>query len=382
MNKQNMEKQSECYELSLAPDYVSDWTFNDAIRELIQNGIDQQTLNSNNVFSISYDNDTKELTLRSAQSKLKRSTLLLGCSSKSNNDETVGQFGEGYKIAALVLTRLGKTFTIYNNDKNEVWTCRFKNSTKWLHKLLAFYIEKRTTEATGLNIVIGNVSQNEYEGVDDIWLDDENYGWKKIHTSYGDILTDEEQLKRIYVNGLYVYTDQNMKYGFNFKPKYIKLERDRKTCSSWDIGEITSMMIMEAAISGDISIEEISEMMEESSGETYHFQFNKYTAMTSGLSKRLMEEFDRKNSPLSVPVSTQAQSDSVSAVGGIPVVVSPRIVDILSEEIEERIQTLIDTIPKDSLTLKDKLTIWLATYQSSLKSQAKNEMQEIIDSLD
>lgn len=44
MNKQNAEKQSECYELSLAPDYVSDWTFNDAIRELIQNGIDQQNI--------------------------------------------------------------------------------------------------------------------------------------------------------------------------------------------------------------------------------------------------------------------------------------------------------------------------------------------------
>ena len=76
------------------------------------------------------------------------------------------------------------------------------------------------------------------------------------------------------------------------------------------------------------------------------------------------------------------QPHQASAVGGIPVVVSPRIVDILSEEIEERIQTLIDTLPKGSLTLKDKLTIWLATYQSSLKSQAKDEMQEIIDSLD
>ena len=54
--------------------------------------------------------------------------ILRNRSSKSTDQDTVGQFGEGYKIAALVLNRLGKTFTIYNNMMNQVWTSKFKNS--------------------------------------------------------------------------------------------------------------------------------------------------------------------------------------------------------------------------------------------------------------
>lgn len=120
----------KCYELTLTPNYVSGWTFNDAIRELIQNGTDQEILDKDNKFSIDYDYKSKTLRLTNEKSKLKINTLLLGKSSKADNEDTVGQFGEGYKIAALVLNRLGKTFTIYNNERGEVWTSRFKNSEK------------------------------------------------------------------------------------------------------------------------------------------------------------------------------------------------------------------------------------------------------------
>ena len=130
---------AKCYELTLTPNYVSDWTFNDAIRELIQNGTDQEVLDNENHFSIEYDDERQVLQLKNSKSVLKINTLLLGRSSKAGNDDTVGQFGEGYKIAALVLNRIGKTFTVLNNEKNEIWESRFKNSEKWLEKILAFY---------------------------------------------------------------------------------------------------------------------------------------------------------------------------------------------------------------------------------------------------
>lgn len=82
------------YELTLTPNYVSDWNFNDALRELIQNGTDQEVLDPDNEFQIDYSPKEKVLRLKNRKSVLKINTLLLGRSSKANNEDTVGQFGE------------------------------------------------------------------------------------------------------------------------------------------------------------------------------------------------------------------------------------------------------------------------------------------------
>lgn len=44
------------YELSLTSNYVMDWDFSMAVREIIQNGTDQEILDSSNHFIIKYQN--------------------------------------------------------------------------------------------------------------------------------------------------------------------------------------------------------------------------------------------------------------------------------------------------------------------------------------
>lgn len=73
------------YELTLTPNYVSDWNFNDALRELIQNGTDQEVLDPDNEFQIDYSQKEKVLRLKNRKSVLKINTLLLGRSGKANN---------------------------------------------------------------------------------------------------------------------------------------------------------------------------------------------------------------------------------------------------------------------------------------------------------
>lgn len=373
----------KCYELTLTPNYVSDWTFNDALRELIQNGTDQEVLDKENKFQIIYNGKEKTLRLVNQKSVLKINTLLLGRSSKANNEDTVGQFGEGYKIAALVLNRLGKTFTIYNNEKGEIWESRFKNSEKWLEKILAFYVYKHDTDNSGLCIEVGNVTHEEFNNLYKVWLHLKNCDYSKAETGYGEIILDEEYAGEVYVNGLFVDCNSDLKYGYNFKPKYIRLERDRKTCDSWNVEEITSLMIAEAMVKGDIPIEQVRKMIEERADDVYHFEFNTYKNDVKKVQEMLIESFDSQNpQPYSIPVDSQEDVKKVKAYGGNPVVVPSGVAKLLKEEKEKRIKTLMEIPCASVMTLKDKFNRWYDIYAEKLPPEAQVEIRNLIEELE
>jgi hypothetical protein len=370
------------YELTITPNYVSDWNFCDAIRELIQNGTDQEIVDSENRFSIHYDSVKKILRLRNDKSKLKINTLLLGRSSKSDNEDTVGKFGEGYKIAALVLNRIGKTFTIYNNELNEIWQSRFKNSEKWREKILAFYVDKQPTEETGLIIEIGNVNNSEYREIENVWLHMNGLDWySKINTQYGEILTDEEFGGKVYVNGLVVNYDNDMHYGYNFKPNYITLERDRKTCDSWQMGEVTAMMICEAVLAGNLELSEVMKLTDMNASDIYHMNYQTYRSDTKKVGEMLLKQFDLQN-PGCVPVETQEEYDRVKTFGGKPVIVPKIVGNVLRDETKRRIHTLATAKVPDSFTVKDMFERWLNAYFTCLSGEAIDEFREILGRLD
>lgn len=376
---------SECYELSLTPNYVSDWTFNDALRELIQNGIDQETIRPDNKFSIDYDEGKEVIRLVNKNAKLKISTLLLGKTNKSNDEDTVGQFGEGYKIAALVLNRLGKTFTIYNNERKEIWTSRFKNSAKWGSEILAFYIEKQPdADEKNLVIEIGHVNWTEYDGLSDIWLglSAEYDETEKVETSYGEILLGEEMAGKTYVNGLYVACNEELKYGYNFKVKYINLERDRKACDSWNARQVTAKMIAEAMVQGKMEIKTVRRMIEEDTNDVYNMEFNQYCDDIKEVKKMLINEFDKQNIlPMSIPVGNAEDARKVKAYGGNAILVPSKVAALLKDETRERIEQLENLPVTEQLTLREKFQRWYDIYSDQLKNNAKDELMTLINEI-
>lgn len=229
-------------ELSLSPSYVSNWTILDAIREFLQNAIDAES----NV--ITYDeNGTLKI---SNSGNLSRETILLGSSSKTNDDDKIGQFGEGYKIGLLVLCRneFKPYINIYSNFRTETWKAFIEHSESFKSEVLKIEITEHPDRAYGVDTVdfiIPNFPKELYEQVvnNTLILKSRYKTVETIKTKFGEILTDKSERGRIYVNGLYVCNgDPKIGYGYNIKPEYLKVDRDRRLIQDFNLFWNTSQM--------------------------------------------------------------------------------------------------------------------------------------------
>lgn len=225
------------YELTLTPEYVKTWRVVDALRELFQNALDQTQL-TGVPYSWTYDKKKKELVITSPKSWLDRSTLLLGSSSKADDTGTIGQFGEGYKLASLVLLREGLSLCIENENYNETWIPTLKPSKRFNGvSILQFSIDGRIkhkhTVSKNLRFIVSNLSNELWEEYKGYNLSLIKVG-ETIDTKNGSILLDKTFSQRIYVNGLYVASMEDLRYGYNFIPAQLPLDRDRSVLPSYD----------------------------------------------------------------------------------------------------------------------------------------------------
>ena len=102
------------YELSISADYVPEWGTTEAIREFFQNSIDEETRDSSNKMFFDYDSESQTIRIGNKHSDLDIKTLLFGVTTKNKDSAMIGNHGEGYKIATVVLLRLGKTVVFQN----------------------------------------------------------------------------------------------------------------------------------------------------------------------------------------------------------------------------------------------------------------------------
>jgi len=336
---------NKVYELPLAIDYVKHWGVAEAVREIFQNAIDSES-----PFEYTIEGDS--LTITSRYSTLQPSSLLLGTTSKSDRADKIGSFGEGFKIALLVLTRERKPVTVYNGDK--LWKPEFRTSRTFSANVLAI-VESNYPEGrgTGLSFKIDNLSDEEFEVIKSSNM----HMWETIgrvhNTSKGQILLDHPG--KLFVNGLFV-CDTELQYGYNVKPEFLKLERDRQTVNSFDLKFLAKDMWFQTGEFG-----QIAQMIDKGVADLEYANYGAPEMVRQACYELFTETY-----PGAVSAESQKQLKELISKGFEKVVV----VGYTLHSIVSSCQRADGFIAKVSKTPLLVLTEWLAKNRSSMRKDA------------
>lgn len=365
------------YELTISTGYVPDWTYVEAIRELFQNAIDNQKVNENNKMLFEYKNGV--LNVCNKSSKLTLDSLLIGSSTKRGDNKTIGKHGEGYKIAFMVLLREGKNVTVYNYGANEIWTTRLVKSRRFNGaQVVQIDVNKTPFWAKvpnyDLTITVEGISKEEFDNVKSSNLRLKDNVEIIEGSIYGDLLTDTTEKGRIYVEGLYVCTKNDLDYGYNFRSNYISLDRDRKLVDSFDISWYSSAIWVDAVANdrerfAHTCIDMIKDNKPDTKfiGSMSTFSGESLKLLAQELYLNIVSEYGDNV----VPVCNNIDYDAVKKEGRKPVIVSGQIKKIVSEYAPQEIKQGV------LLSNKDKALFMLDSLLTKIKDKlSEKEVEE------
>lgn len=362
------------FELSLAKDYVPDWTIVDAVRELFQNALDQQITTKNNEMFFRYEEESQTLYIGNKLSVLDVKTLLLGSSSKRNDDRTIGKFGEGYKIATLVLSRLNKKVTFYNYGAKEVWKPRFVKSRRYSGaEILTFFVDKKypwtKVPDNNLTITIEGITNQEYEEIVESNLHLQDAG-QIINSEYGRILEEDRYKGKVYVNGLYVCNYPKYTQGYDFKPQYINIDRDRKLADSFELEWMSSKML------SGVNSHKTIELIKQGAADVTYIASAGYSQVRA-IANKTYESFKADHGEKAIPVTSQDEYDEISRSAGEynPVFVSSSYNNVIRTS-DDFVKPEIKI--KNKQSSRSKLENWLKNHKQVLSKRATKKLQIII----
>ena len=331
------------YELPIARTYVRHWGMAEAVRELLQNAID-----SDSPFEFEFGESS--LSIRSRYSQLSAATLLLGQTSKAESTDTIGSFGEGYKIALLVLTREGYPVTVYNGDRT--WSPVFRRSRQFDADVLCIVDKAASQRREGLEFKVDGLSPADIASIRDGCLHMQNDIGEAHEVNEGRILRNRSG--RLYVGGLFV-CETELQFGYDIKPQFLRLERDRQTVSNFDLLFLTKTMWFETG-----RWEEIAQMIGD---EVKDLEYAEYGAPE--LVKEACYQAFRAKHPGAVIAKDQAELEGLVKRGMTNVVVCSAYYPFVSTTKTYTSEVVVPVTPP-----ADVLRKWLSANRREMRGAA------------
>ena len=374
------------YELTISTNYVPDWGIVEAFRELFQNALDNEITTPENEMEFSYDKANETVRISNKTSELEVDTLLMGSTSKADDENTIGKHGEGYKVAFMVLLREGKGIKVYNYGKREIWDARLVKSKRFNGRSIPVITVEReafwaTVPDNDLTVEVTGVNEEEYSR-----LVVKNLHLREVDTievpDTGRILTDKSEKGNIYVKGLYVCNNKSFDYGYDLEPRLINLDRDRKLVSTFDLAWVTALMWRYSYSIGLMKLE-IRDMIRNNSKDTEYFNDRNYNYTESKefkgslddiLADDLAEDFLEEHGENVIPVMNNDEIFRANRDRLDIALVNEQMAGYIRKSTKIKIETL-----EEEYTIKEQFEEFLRSIEGKLTDEEVDRFADLID---
>jgi hypothetical protein len=319
------------FQLTISDSYVSDWGIWEGIRETIQNALDAR--DKGHPMHIRYNETDGMLTVANFGVELDRSVWLMGVTSKADDADARGHFGEGLKLGALALVRAGRKLQIINHNEN--WDCTLAESKVFAgQQVLTVSTRRRSTPSQCFCVRI--------ECTPEEWADfqlrfiDLQQGLTAVETSEGQILTDEQQRGRLYVKGIHVETKENMAAGYNLTGN-VRTDRDRRMVNSFDFEYHIGHAWVQALCDGLVTPERLLVHLQSGCQDAKGLG-QRYCPETH--LERVAQAWLQLYGEHSIPVKDQAGVNDAGHLGKLGLITTPEVCSFFSEHPELSLEKL------------------------------------------
>lgn len=371
--------------LSITESYVSHWGYWQGVRELLQNAVDTKD------YDVIFDIDAIKIISRGG--KIPVNALLLGKTTKKDDESTIGKFGEGMKLGFLVLKRLGAKIVM--NNEGDLWSPEMVMDETFGENVLAVNIEEAvlpkvegTVEMTisGLPKEAITEVRSKFAPCQDREVVIENSRGKAYKKK------GNHEVCHLFVKGIFVTEVKGrFKFDYDFMPAAFVLDRDRDTASNWEVKHEAARLIKD---SPDILL--LAELAAQNFDDLSEFrgEFSDYSRANRGsnyesddpdglspFEDRAGQLFREKYGHESFPINStwDAAKKRVAVIeitkaGWVPVEVKPALFVILENEyhVDENIEAMVNFKP---LPFLEK---FLNKHRRKMYSKAIRELESTI----
>lgn len=259
---------------TMTADYRKEWNEIDSVREIVQNCLDNRECRSDYFLS-----EAGKVEIFTEGFILPMSSLALGESVKGS--DPIGGFGEGFKLALMVLERSGCN-PVVHSGYNLFRPC-FVEHDFIGRKTFAIEVTETDLFFDGLkyNLELDESLINELKEKVNLFSDN-------VLPLPNDVDILEEYPGVVMVNGLFVCKEARFKFGYNFSPSKISLGCDRQIASSFGMAWETSRLWVEKLNedNADLVLNMITENALDVSDIQYHMTTAKAKMITMAFTAR------------------------------------------------------------------------------------------------